>query len=369
LKKKIETISIEQMARQQRKELADLRAMEEEDARMTMHGSGKHFVGAGATPSMGLSQFRGGAKKGKKVMYEDEDEMEGGRFLPRITLPSFRPPSTAIVPVRPPSGAMTQYGRTNIARPSMPPSFYQNLLRPAGTASRTIGQRISGVASSVGKNITASRIAQALAMGIPLAMLGSYLSDTAGADGDAGYYDDFAGDDFGPSGPPSGGPSGGPMDGPMGGPTGTVPSDLSPEELAWYLQSGNLPERYAIRQKFGKKSRKGKGKLTITHGEEEHEGGMMNTTFGDAYGRRKEIADSPYGQSKDLRDRLPPRRLPVQPPMSMRPAVERGPRMPTVGPPKRDGRSDRAEIVRRIMQERGVKLAEASSIVKREGLY
>jgi hypothetical protein len=317
------------MARQQRKELADLRAMEEEHARMEMHGSGKHFVGAGATPSMGLSQFRGGAKKGKKAVHYDED-MEGGRIGLLTGFTRARPTSTAIVPYRPPSGALTQFGRTNLARPSLPPSYYQNLFRRPTTgavARPSLGSRVQGALGAVGRNITASRIAQALSMGIPLAMLGSYLADTAGADGDAGYYDDYAGDDFGPSGGPSdGGPTDGgpygpsqpypevPIDYPTDGPSGGVPSDLSPAELAWYLQSGNLPERYALRQKTSR--RRGKGKLTITHGEEEMEGS----------GRRQ--------ASK-----------------------------------KHDGRSARAEIVRRVMRERGVKLAEASRIVKAEGLY
>jgi hypothetical protein len=67
--------SIEPMsARRQRQELANLRAMEEEEERLYMHG-------AGATPSMGLSQFRGGAKKSgrrrRRAQYYDE-EMEGG---------------------------------------------------------------------------------------------------------------------------------------------------------------------------------------------------------------------------------------------------------------------------------------------------
>jgi hypothetical protein len=34
-----------------------------------------------------------------------------------------------------------------------------------------------------------------------------------------------------------------------------------------------------------------------------------------------------------------------------------------------DGRKKRAEIVRKVMADRGVKMIEASKIVKREGLY
>lgn len=339
------------MARQARKELADLRAMEEENARMAMHGSGKRFVGAGATPSMGLSQFRGG----KKMHYaDDEDEMEGGRIagLPSLitNVSRLRPP-TALVPYRPPTALVprappttsTDLIATRFSTPSMPPSFYQNLGRrpvvprappvaPRPAPRAPVGAPRAPVSGAVGSTL-ASRISQALSLGIPLAMLGSYLSDQGTASGDAGYYDDFAGEEFGPSGEdyagPTTGPSDLPMDGPMGGPMGGpmsgVPSDLSPAELAWYLQSGNLPDRYALRQKVGKLSRRGKGKLEITHGdesgsdEEEHKGGRR---------------------------------------MARREA-----------PKKADGRSARAEIVRRVMRERGVKLAEASSIVKREGLY
>jgi hypothetical protein len=36
---------------------------------------------------------------------------------------------------------------------------------------------------------------------------------------------------------------------------------------------------------------------------------------------------------------------------------------------KHDGRSERAAMVRQVMHERGVPLAQASSIVKNEGLY
>lgn len=75
------------MARAARLQLADLRAMEEQSRREEMHGprdmiGGKQFYGAGATPSMGLSQFRGGRKvvefEPEDDEYEDDYEMEGG---------------------------------------------------------------------------------------------------------------------------------------------------------------------------------------------------------------------------------------------------------------------------------------------------
>ena len=70
------------MARAARLELADLRAMEEQTRREEMRG-GKQFYGAGATPSMGVSQFKGGRKSRKVVEFEPEedDEMRGGNYL------------------------------------------------------------------------------------------------------------------------------------------------------------------------------------------------------------------------------------------------------------------------------------------------
>lgn len=85
------------MARAARAALADARAMEEQTLRQTMHGGafyGAGMCGGGATPSMGLSQFRGGAchQCGKARCYcdkdsdsdsdEDEDqEMRGGSII------------------------------------------------------------------------------------------------------------------------------------------------------------------------------------------------------------------------------------------------------------------------------------------------
>lgn len=79
--------------RQGRKALADLRALEEEGERQNLvnpvHSStrkgytGIVLEGAGATPSMGLSQFRGGKKhkKSKEEESSSEEEMEGGAVM------------------------------------------------------------------------------------------------------------------------------------------------------------------------------------------------------------------------------------------------------------------------------------------------
>jgi hypothetical protein len=378
------------MAREARKQLADLRAMEEEHERMTMHGRGKTFHGAGATPSMGLSQFRGGAKK--KYESEDEDDMEGGNILALTN--AFRGAIRAPIRITPSSRALVPLGPAGrpMATPSLSRSYYQNLFsrqnpttRFRPTTTTTTAPR-ANVAQTARRGLTAQAIAQAIAMGIPLGMVGAYLA--SGGDGsveDGGYYDDLAGPEFGPDGPtiPGAGPSFGPSD---GGPSMGVPSDMDADELAWYLQSGNLPERYSSR---APRARRGKGKLTITHGDE-MEGGFRLPVKLDDWGldpnqpgirlpinrkpsppSKKPYMPSPYrpeegpggpGGRPDRRLPEPIYRKPVKPNM---PEDLGGPGRQ----PVRDGRMDRADIVKQIMKERGVSLPQASSIVKNEGLY
>jgi len=87
------------MARQARAALADMRALEEQAERMNPVDAKKQIRGSGATPSMGLSQFRGGARKGKmppaapasdsedececagKMLAEHVEKMHGGAYL------------------------------------------------------------------------------------------------------------------------------------------------------------------------------------------------------------------------------------------------------------------------------------------------
>jgi hypothetical protein len=333
---------------------------------------------------MGLSQFRGGAKKYESED-EDEDDMEGGNianiirgavgsvgrtvgsFVPRLgslgRSSRVAPTSTALVP-------LGSAGRP-IAKPSFDRSWYVNALNNA--SSRALAVR--GATATRGRTLTPAAIAQAIAMGIPLAMIGAYASNQSNQPGqeDGGYYDEYTGQEFGPGGPtdPTGGPSmGGPID--DGVASGGVPSDMNADELAWYLQTGNLPARYSAR---ASRSKRGKGKLTITHGDEMNGGRMMSI--------------------EEVLARLPPRkglvprlveRYPYDPnavytPESKpRPPVSEKPYIPRVyePPPKRslpvrappnDRRSDRAEIVRQVMRQRGVSLPQASSIVKNEGLY
>lgn len=74
------------MARKARGVLADMRAMEEQGERMNPINPKKEigaWTGRGATPSMGLSQFRGGkAKKEMEPESDSEDECTGaGKML------------------------------------------------------------------------------------------------------------------------------------------------------------------------------------------------------------------------------------------------------------------------------------------------
>jgi hypothetical protein len=249
---------------------------------------------------------------------------------------------------------------------------------------------VTGALSTAARAITAKRVAQALALGVPLAMVASYLADQDAAGGDAGYYDDFVGDDGGAG---DGGAGDG-FDDNMGnggtGGTGGVPPDLAPDELAWYLQSGNLPDRYALQQR----SSRGRGKLQITHGDDE-ESESDEEMEGGAYGllpqrglmpipkqrtkpklpdyfytRRVESGDMANERNmlegmtqKQVDAYIAQKEKGLQ---TMNAPVSEGGRK---APKKADGRSARAEIVRKVMRERGVKMIEASKIVKAEGLY
>jgi len=368
------------MARNARKQLADMRAMEEEDMRMTMHGSGKHFYGAGATPSMGLSQFRGGRKVKYEEDYEteDEDEMEGGqigsliaRLAPRLSA-RVAPTSTAIVPritARPTSTALVPLGSAGrpIARPSLSATQYRRMLQPRPSASPFVSTSARQVATRLGRRFgpTAARVA---ALGSTLGAVGSYLDDQFYADnGDAGYFDDYAGEEYDDFYPPETTGDFAPDGRPLIPAEGAIPEGLTPDELAWYLQSGNLPARYAAAA--SKRKRRGKGKLEITH----HEGGRVQS--------------SKKASKNELLDRLmgtkPPRRGNLGTALQERAEEEMKKRSGVMRKAvaekalkkvaeKQGGAKKpnaRAEIVRRVMKERGCSLPEASRIVKAEGMY
>jgi hypothetical protein len=76
------------MARLGRKALADMRALEEEAVRVNP------IRGRGATPSMGLSQHRGGARH--RSPSDEGEHLEGGGFLSDLGIPILSPLAGAI---------------------------------------------------------------------------------------------------------------------------------------------------------------------------------------------------------------------------------------------------------------------------------
>lgn len=272
------------MARSARRALADSRAIEEESSRVTLHGGSK-FIGAGGVPSMGLSQYVGGGRYVGGAMDSESDssdeecEMCGGAApagttyrlaLQRGTPRTYAGPSqTAIVPFVPqaPRGPLTRYTAPRALKPT-PTTLATRVpgtMKPysaAEAAARIAAIKQTGRAPTVkpsARGAYAQRIAQLLAMGIPLAALGAYLGDAAasGASADAGYYDDYVGEpDADGDGipdsvdPTPNGESSRPVYEPpiidYGAPTQQQSpiTDLSAQELKFYLQSGNLPDRF-----------------------------------------------------------------------------------------------------------------------------
>jgi hypothetical protein len=155
--------------------------------------------------------------------------------------------------------------------------------------------------------LTASQkanVARLLAAGIPLALLGAYLGDALAQTAiDSGEFDDYMEPEIGTT-PLAEPPVGEPpviidperprnpyVDGVPLAPTMNMPK-MTQKEIKFYLQSGNLPDRF-------------------------------------------------YSDSGNKK----------------------------LGSGKSDGRSARAEVVRKVMREKGMKLIEASKYVKEHGLY
>jgi hypothetical protein len=285
------------MARQARAALADSRALEEQTFRQQMHGGAFYGagmkVGGGATPSMGLSQFRGGmchkCECDDCECSDSDEEKQGGSLYssvasalgkfgstaasraaaaarasaqtaanaraavsgtsalnrarlaltnaPSSTLALRAPPSSALALRAPPSTALT---RTNLGA-------YDEALDLRGvTGTAASAAARTTVASRLARmGITPARVAAALAAGVALGSLEAYFRSQQGAPGGE-YIVDWppGGGDDGPYGPYGPGGPGGPG---TGGPS---PDDLAPgtpkKVVAAYLRSGNAPSRYLI---------------------------------------------------------------------------------------------------------------------------
>lgn len=327
------------MARAARLALADMRATQKQMKREEMHGAG--LVGGGGVPSMGLSQFRGGARRGcgkscrgcEMCMGDesssDEEEMHGGAWY-SSALGALGIGARAATAARAAESAAARAAAAETALAvrgveSLVPfsssaasrSLAARLASLNSSSSRVLATRTPGVvkpynpaeaafrlsATAPGKTmaarlasmgITPARVAAALAAGVAITGLADYFANEAAQQsGDAGYYDDTHG--HGPGGPGApGGPSGPTVvDGVMPPP----PPGLNSAETDMYLRTGNVPYRYL-------------------------EGSL---------GRRKQ------GGRK--------------------------------APNPSDGRSKRAAIVRKVMAEQKLSLPMASKYVKENGLY
>lgn len=374
--------------RQERLRMADMRAIEEQAVRQSMHGGGR-YIGMGATPSMGLSQYRGGKqinprglarvinfrKKGSGH-YEDsdsetddedeycEDDRHGGatstvltRYVPKpiirapvrgpIRTGPIRGPirtgplrigdigdaSTALIPYKPPTS--TTIG-ISTSRPSLPADYYANLFNrgrpPRGTIqsieelpnlptklpSKPSDDFLVPVKPSRGltqrmlSRIRANpRLAALLAAGASTAILIAALAASESGS--------------------SGGPSDGSSSGPSSGPT----TDGRPVDEGGY----DFPDY----------------------------GGVPDENDGDGSGYPSPPSDwhGTLQQWYAYIDQLRSGNLAQS-------YFERQKKMSGKGRKMKsghDGRSARAEIVRRVMHEYGCSLPQASKYVKEHNLY
>ena len=290
------------MARAARAQMADMRAMEEQNYREQMHGGqfyGAGMVGAGATPSMGLSQFRGGAshkcpncRRKRCVCEEDsssDEDMEGGawysgllgavgdaasaavRGIRGIRPPRVAPriPSSAIVPFNPAQAAFTTnsgfrnfvlrdaFGRPATTLATRTPGIMKPYSAAEAAArvraAQAAGETNATVASRLARmGVTPARVAAALALGIPAIALAIYFGEVDGTD--PGYYDpggpggEIVVDNFPPEVVPPTGP-GGPGGPGTGGPGGRGPRGR--RATGEGVATGNLADEYYAAQRLG----------------------------------------------------------------------------------------------------------------------
>jgi len=410
------------MARQARLALADMRAAQTQMMREEMHGGAFHgagLVGGGGVPSMGLSQFRGGAMRGCgkncrgcEMCCDDEEsssdeEMHGGSYLSSAakllglaarSAAAARPGSVAAAQAAAaaargatsgarstalalrPAGSIVRYGVNNANASIASRLAYLNspasralTVRPAGAIkpynpaeaayrlgatapARTIASRLAAA------GITPARVAIALAAGVTLTGL---LSHFGVFDGD--YYDETPG--AGPRGPGTGtgtgtGGTDEPPIGPDGvpiGPDGQPLPGMSAEEADFYLRTGNIPYRYLE----GSLGRKRGGRKAIS-GLMSMQGTMSPNSFLGRLSRRTRGGNT---ETPEMIDVIRPAtqthrtRSKVMSPMEHHAPGKGYNQRPT------DGRQARAKIVAAVMREKRLSLPMASKYVKDNGLY
>jgi hypothetical protein len=379
-------------ARQARGQLANLRAMAEQSEREEMHGGG-YFHGAGATPSMGLSQFRGGRHcvGGAGTVLRPSG--------PRIEILPNHP--TAIVPYDPMAAAvrtgtrLIPYGRPGTTiKPYSAAEAQARLaaLKPKTpvTASKTIAERLAAM------GVTGSRVAAALALGIPLSGLIGYFA--SGADGtgrgSSGAY-------YPPTVEPPPPPPPTTVEPPFPG-HGTIVVDHWPTDHP-FVPPGGHPSYYQESQpwwsylqtvapkKGGRRRRGGLSKLPPNMrsykpvDEMPHPYDPNPPRRPPSYPKRRDEMPHPAkpapapappnwnvirSYDAPIIRPPPPRPVPRDYLPWMNPQlIATAPLEPVVGSGRSDGRSARAAVVRKVMQEKGLKLIEASKYVKEHGLY
>ena len=352
------------MARAARFALADARAMEQESMRSQLHGGA--FYGAGMTlkeesdsecDCPGSCSCReeqcGGAVGGNLASLVSRV----GRFGSTISsgaagianagsaaaataraaaLASARAAAAARTGALTgaPSSALVVLGSAGrpLATPRMPASFYQGLARPATGAtgatvkSGTVAQRLTAM------GVTPARVAQALAAGVAAGGLLAYFESMKSQQpGGMGNFDIFPplGPATTPTQPPPTKPPGPSTLGPSipapgtgtGGPT--VPglpgrgrgTKAQRAQLAAFLRSGNLPERYLVGTEADKLA------LAISEG---------------LIGSGMKVGGKTM-------------------------------RLPQPSASKPDGRSVRAQMVKEIMAKHGLSLPQASKYLKENG--
>ena len=283
------------MARLAGKHRGDMRAMEEQMERLNP------VRGRGATPSMGLSQFRGGGMEGCGDSESDE-EMEGGGFLSSM-LGKFNPMLGSVA--------------------SMAGLGHGDGMVGAGTGGRRRGKGTGGMS-------------EATQMGLHL---GKHLHGLHGA----GFFDDFK----------QGFMS---VVGPVAGIAKSVLPMLGPKGMAASGVLGALG--------LGK-PRRGRGKLTLTHG------GATNSDTG-AYDGKGTGAGRERDDMAMIRQGggfLSDLGIPVISNSAGMAGRGTGGRRRRAPAGANDGRRARAEIVKRVMADKGLSMIAASQYVKAHNLY
>ena len=307
------------MARQSRKGLADMRALEEEAERVNP------VRGRGATPSMGLSQVRGGARR-KMRSESPEEDLEGGGFLSDLGIPIISNLAGAI-------GLGHEHGEQMVGCGTGAGSTGAGLLGQDGHGQRQVGagRRKKGMS-------------EATQMGLHL---GKHLHSLHGA----GFFDDFKKGFMSVVGPVAGIAK---SVLPLAGPEGMAAAGVM-NAIGLGKHGGVRTGAYEGKGRGRKAKAQKIGEMELKQHELEHDAlegsGFLSdlgipiiSNLAGAIGLGTGAGSTGAGATGAGRRRRAP-----------------------AGPG--DGRRKRAEVVRRVMSEKGLSMIEESKYVKQHGLY